>query len=278
MEYLEFKITCKEAYRDILIAEMAGIGFDSFLETTEGFDAYILPGDLNKNDWNGLLAQYKDPAGIHIQEGLLPKVNWNEAWEKHYDPIAVGDQVYVRATFHPSKAGSFAHEIIINPKMSFGTGHHATTYLMLTWQLSLDHENKMVMDAGSGTGILAIMAKKLGAKMVTAFDIDDWSVANGNENFEINGLQEMTMQKGDVRTVNTESDYDLILANINKNVLIDEMSVYAESLKNGGNLVLSGFYEKDMADIRSVAEKCGLVYQNQKNNNQWAALLFSKTH
>ncbi|NHE57047.1 50S ribosomal protein L11 methyltransferase [Cyclobacterium plantarum] len=278
MEYLEFKITCKEAYREILMAEMAGIGFDSFLETEEGFDAYILPGDLDKNEWKELLARYTGPASIQIREGILPKVNWNEAWEKHYDPITVMDKVYVRATFHPSKEAAFAHEIIINPKMSFGTGHHATTYLMLTWQLSLDHQNKKVMDAGSGTGILAIMAKKLGAETVTAFDIDDWSVANGNENFEINGLQNITMQKGNVRTVNKERYYDLVLANINKNVLLDEMATYAQVLDKEGYLVLSGFYESDIADIRKEAEKCGLLYKDKKSNNQWAALLFGKTH
>ncbi|SHM40170.1 ribosomal protein L11 methyltransferase [Cyclobacterium lianum] len=278
MEYLEFKITCSPSYREILIAEMAGIGFDSFLETEAGIDAYILPEELDRKDWEALIARYKEAAAVQVSEGVLPKVNWNEAWEKHYDPIAVADQVYVRATFHPSKAASFVHEIIINPKMSFGTGHHATTFLMLSWQLSLDHRHKKVMDAGSGTGILAIMAKKLGAKFVTAFDIDDWSVENGNENFEINGLVGTIMQKGTVRSVSKEKNYDLILANINKNVLLDELPTYAGDLSAGGLLVLSGFYEKDIPEIRKAAEEQGLEYRDKKCSKQWAAVLFSRTH
>ncbi|WP_162418291.1 50S ribosomal protein L11 methyltransferase [Cyclobacterium roseum] len=277
MEYQEFNITCTSEYKDILIAELADIGFDSFLETETGFDACILSGTLDTSLWKNFLERYENPAQIKVNERRLPKMNWNEEWEKNYDPISLTDKVYVRATFHPSRKDEFIHEIIINPKMSFGTGHHATTFLMLEWMLSLDLQAKKVMDAGSGTGILAIMAKKLGAKEVIAFDIDEWSVENGNENFEINGLTGLYMQKGSVTTVEAPGQFDLILANINKNVLLDEIKTYSTKLTPGGQLLLSGFYEGDSEDIRREAGLYNLKPVGQKTNHQWAALLFTKT-
>lgn len=277
MEYQEFNITCASEYKDILIAEMAGIGFDSFLETETGFDACILSGALDASLWKHFLAQYEKPAQIKVRERRLPKVNWNEEWEKNYDPITLADKVYVRATFHPNRKDEFIHEIIINPKMSFGTGHHATTFLMLEWMLTLNLQSKKVMDAGSGTGILAIMAKKLGAKKVTAFDIDEWSVENGNENFEINDLAGLHMQKGTVFTAEAPGQYDLIVANINKNVLLDEIKTYSQKLGLNGQLLLSGFYEGDSEDIRLEAGQHNLKPLGEKVNNQWAALLFIKT-
>lgn len=256
------------------MAELANIGFDSFLETETGFDAYILETDLKEQLWQEVIKQYLEVAEIKIEEGILAKVNWNEAWEKNYDPISVKDKVYVRATFHPSGAKDHTHEIVINPKMSFGTGHHATTYLMLEWQNEITHKGKRIMDAGSGTGILAIMAMKLGGDSVTAFDVDEWSVENGKENFEINGFPDLDMQTGDIRSVKTLEKYDLILANINKNVLLDEMEVYAHKLFPGGQLLLSGFYEADIPDIRQQAAKYGMVLKGEKIRNQWASLLF----
>lgn len=276
MEYLEFKISCKEAYREILMAELANIGFDSFLETDIGFDAYILQEDQNEQLWQEVMERYQEEAAIKIEAGLLAKINWNEAWEKNYDPISVADKVYVRATFHPSREKDHKHEIVINPKMSFGTGHHSTTYLMLEWQNEINHQDKVVMDAGSGTGILAIMAMKLGARQVTAFDIDEWSVENGKENFEINGYKNLEMQTGDIRSVETYEGYDLILANINKNVLLDEMNEYAEKLLKGGQLLLSGFYESDIADISKKAAMSGFIPMGKKVRNRWTSLLFKK--
>ena len=273
MEYLEFKITCKEAFREILMAELANIGFDSFLETETGFDAYIPEPGLEEALWLAVIQQYQEVAEITIEEGILAKVNWNETWEKNYDPISVHDKVYVRATFHPSRDNDYVHEIVINPKMSFGTGHHATTYLMLEWQNEISHKGKRIMDAGSGTGILAIMAMKLGGVKVTAFDIDEWSVENGKENFEINGYPDLEMQLGDIRSVKTLEKYDLILANINKNVLLDEIEVYSQKLSPGGLLLLSGFYEADTPDIIQQAAKYGMVLKGEKTRNQWASIL-----
>ncbi|WP_339900971.1 50S ribosomal protein L11 methyltransferase [uncultured Cyclobacterium sp.] len=276
MEYLEFKISCKEEYREILMAELANIGFDSFLETNKGFDAYIPQEDQDEQLWQEVISRYQEEAAIKIEAGILAKINWNEAWEKNYDPIAVADKVYVRATFHPSKSREFKNEIVINPKMSFGTGHHSTTYLMLEWQNEIKHTGKVVMDAGSGTGILAIMAMKLGAKRVTAFDIDEWSVENGKENFEINSFDSLEMQTGNISSVRTEEAYHLILANINKNVLLDEMEAYAKHLLAGGQLLLSGFYESDITDISEKAKNYGLSLVGKKVRNKWTSVLFKK--
>jgi ribosomal protein L11 methyltransferase len=204
----------------------------------------------------------------------MEKINWNAEWEKNYDPIAVDDLVYVRASFHPSQPG-FKHEIVINPKMSFGTGHHATTFQMLRHQGTIDHQGKRVLDVGSGTGILAIMAHLLGASQIQAFDIDDWCVANGNENFELNAVS-ASMWLGTIKEVNPIGPFDIILANINKNVLLDEMAFYSTLLVNQGYLLLSGFYKEDVNDIVEVANQTGLILIGQQSKDNWAALVFKK--
>ncbi|MEB2783170.1 50S ribosomal protein L11 methyltransferase [Algoriphagus persicinus] len=274
MDYREFKIKCLDEFREILVAELSMIGFDSFLETEEGIDAYTLESDFDRVAFDEVIAQYREVAKISLEEGVLPKVNWNEEWEKNYDPIAVDDLVYVRASFHASKP-EFAHEIVINPKMSFGTGHHATTFQMLRHQGKIDHQRKRVLDVGSGTGILAVMAHLLGASEVEAFDIDDWCVDNGNENFELNGLT-TRMQLGTIREVNPKGEFDILLANINKNVLLDEMSIYADLLKDNGFLLLSGFYTEDIDDLNDCAKPLGLVLISQQSKDNWAALILKK--
>lgn len=274
MDYLEFKIKCLDEFREILIAELSEIGFDSFLETEEGFEAYTLEEDLDREAFDAVIAQYKVEGQLSIFESIMPKVNWNEEWEKNYDPIPVDDLVYVRASFHPSVPG-FRHEIVINPKMSFGTGHHATTYQMLRHQGQIDHVGKRVLDVGSGTGILAIMADILGAKEVEAFDIDDWCVDNGNENFDLNHVK-TRMGLGTIREVDPKGQFDIILANINKNVLLDEMSIYAELLVVKGYLLLSGFYTQDIADLMECATPLGLKLMNEGSKNNWAALILQK--
>ncbi|EOZ92138.1 Ribosomal protein L11 methyltransferase [Indibacter alkaliphilus LW1] len=275
MHYLEFKISCKEPFREILIAELAEIGFDSFLETDQGVDAYIEESQFERDSYQEVIDKYQVAASIVVEEGLMDKVNWNEEWEKHYDPIMVGEKVYVRASFHDAKP-EFEYEILINPKMSFGTGHHATTYLMISHQLEVDHRACRVLDIGAGTGILGIMAHKLGAAHVEAFDIDEWCVENGNENFDLNGMQEIRMGKGTVREVKPQGEFEIILANINKNVLLDEMEVYASLVKKGGKLFLSGFYEHDIADIEAKANEFSFVKESQKTKDNWAALLLTK--
>ncbi|MGY6520846.1 MAG: 50S ribosomal protein L11 methyltransferase [Mongoliitalea sp.] len=275
MQYLEFKISCSEDFREILIAELSEVGFDSFLETDTGFDAYIPEDQLERSSYEEVIARYAAQAEIQVTEGKMAKVNWNEEWEKHYDPIMVENQVYVRASFHEEKP-EFPYQIHINPKMSFGTGHHATTYSMLAHQLETDHQGKRVLDIGAGTGILAIMAHLLGASEVEAFDIDEWCVENGDENFALNGMSHVKMGKGTVREVKPQGLYDIVLANINKNVLLDEMEVYGTLVQTGGTLLLSGFYEHDIADIEASATKEGFKLLGQKVKDNWTALKFQK--
>jgi ribosomal protein L11 methyltransferase len=275
MQYLEFKFSCKESFREILIAELAEVGYDSFLETDEGFDAYIQEDLFDRKAYQQVIDQYLDAASLQVTEAIMPKVNWNEEWEKNYDPIEVGDQVYVRASFHQPRP-EFKYEILINPKMSFGTGHHATTFLMLSHQLTIDHKDKSVLDIGSGTGILAIMAHQLGAKEIEAFDIDEWCVDNGNENFDLNGMSVVRMGKGTVREVRPQGEFDIVLANINKNVLLDEMEVYATLVKTNGYLLLSGFYEHDVLDVAEKAFQYGFVEKEVQTKDGWAALILEK--
>lgn len=274
MDYLEFKIKCLDEFQEILIAELAEIGFDSFLENEDGIDAYILESEFNREKFTEVLSEYQQAGQISLTEGLMPKVNWNEEWEKNYDPIEVEDLVYVRASFHESKPG-FKHEIVINPKMSFGTGHHATTFQMLRHQGELNHSSRRVLDVGSGTGILAIMAQLLGARQVEAFDIDDWCVDNGNENFDLNGLT-TRMGLGTIREVNPVGPFEIVLANINKNVLLDELEIYSGLLTTDGFLLLSGFYTEDIEDLINAAAPFGLVLRKKSSKDNWAALILQK--
>lgn len=275
MEYLEFKISCSEPFREILIAELSEVGFDSFMETDEGIDAYIQEDLIDREAYQEIIDRYREAGSIVVTEGKMPKVNWNEEWEKNYDPIFVADQVYVRASFHKPRP-EFKYEIHINPKMSFGTGHHATTFLMLSHQLSVVHSAKRVLDIGAGTGILAIMAHKLGATAIDAFDIDEWCVENGNENFDLNQMPHVRMGKGTVREVKPQGEFDIVLANINKNVLLEEMEIYEGLIIKGGKLLLSGFYQHDVTDVQNKAASFGLSLLNQKTKDNWAALIFEK--
>ncbi|GAB3653618.1 50S ribosomal protein L11 methyltransferase [Echinicola sediminis] len=275
MEYLEFKINCNQEFTEILIAELAEVGFDSFLETDEGLEAYIQEDLFDRGAYREVIDRYQEVANISVSEGKMPKVNWNEEWEKHYDPISIGTEVYVRASFHAPRE-EVKYDILINPKMSFGTGHHATTYLMLSHQLETPHEGKSMIDIGSGTGILAIMAHKLGASHVEAFDIDNWCVENGNENFELNGMGQVKMGLGTIREVNPSGPFDIVMANINKNVLMDEMEVYVSLMKPDAKLFLSGFYEQDVPDLQYMAESLGLRLKGQKAKDNWAAIVFEK--
>ena len=274
MEYVQVTLTCLEEYREILIAELAAIGFDSFLETETGIEGYVLQEQFSRDSFDEVISTYRESAALTVVEGVLPKVNWNEEWEKNYDPIEVGKLVYVRASFHSPQPG-FQYEIVINPKMSFGTGHHATTFQLLSLQGNIDHQGKRVLDVGSGTGILAIMAHLLGAKEVEAFDIDSWCVDNGNENFELNGLSTQ-MGLGTIREVKPKGPYELILANINKNVLLDELAIYTSLLAPHGILLLSGVYTEDIDDLNQAASLNGLHLTTQSTKDNWAALEFQK--
>lgn len=272
MYHTRLQVTCLPEFSEILMAELAEAWFDTFLENENGFEAYVEEDKYDKPLVEAIRLKYQPSTPLDFAFSKIPKKNWNEAWEKSYSPIVVEDKCLIRATFHqPDK--KYPCEIIITPKMSFGTGHHQTTYLMVKNMLDIDHRDKRVMDAGCGTAILAILASKLGAKEVQAFDIDEWSVTNGNENTGINHCDNIHIQQGTITEVNLTGKFDIILANINKNVLLDEIKIYSKYLNDGGQLLLSGFLTLDIPDLLKEASSHNLTEVRCDERETWAALL-----
>ena len=275
MDYIELKIKCKEEFREILLAELAEAGFSSFTESEKGLEAYAEPADFEKPIFDEIISRYHKEAGIKYELGKIARQNWNKEWESNYDPIFVNDRCAVRATFHEPMP-QYEHEIIITPKMSFGTGHHQTTRLMLCHQLNANHQGKRVLDVGCGTGILAIMASKLGASEVKACDIDEWAVENSRENFGLNHCSNIEVQQGTLKETNFTGTFDIVLANINKNVLLEEIKSYVNYLSPRGLLFLSGFYETDVEDLLAEAGKFGLIKKAQDSEKNWTAMVMSR--
>lgn len=273
MEYLEVKITCDESFRDIIIAELDDAGYDSFWETEEGVNAYIARQEYDEELLRALLQKYASITPINFTAEDLKEKNWNEEWEKNYDPIVVEDQVFVGASFHRALQ-QYPYNILINPRMSFGTGHHETTYLMLSQQLEINHQDKRVLDIGCGTGILSIMAALKGAGYILAVDNNDWAVNNCRDNIEQNKVN-VELKEGTIDMVPLQK-FDIILANINRNVLLEEAGKYTEFLHDDGLLLLSGFYTHDVDDIAESFENTGFRINNQMEKNNWVAVKFSK--
>ena len=276
MDYILINVHCDEPFSEILIAEMELLDFDSFVETEAGFEAYINEAVFSHPAVQTLFNRYRKQTRIWYELKKVPKVNWNEEWEKNYDPIEVGDQVYIRATFHAPKP-EVPYDIVINPKMSFGTGHHATTHQMVALQMGIDHQDKDVIDIGAGTGILAIMAAKLGAKSVAATDIDDWCIENAEENFGLNNITPAFVKQGVIADLKLTETYDIVLANINTNILLEEMEHYVNLMRDEAYLLLSGFYTFDQEQILERAESLGLKKVKDSERNKWAALVLQKS-
>lgn len=272
MEYIEFDFTCSADFAEILMAELAEIGFETFTEEPEGLKAYVQEPDFDENTLNEVLARYKDYFEFTFTRQNIAKQNWNATWESNYAPITVANQVMVRASFHlPNEA--YKYDIVINPKMSFGTGHHDTTSMMMAFQLEIEHQNKSVLDVGCGTGILAILSEKLGAKSTRGFDIEEWAAQNSVENAQINFCTKSTFVQGTIET-EPEEEYDIILANINRNILLRDVPQYIQKMIKGGVLLISGFYVSDQAEIQNHFEQLGLRMIGQKQQNQWACMMF----
>jgi ribosomal protein L11 methyltransferase len=274
MNYIELDIKVEPDFSEIIVAELGELGFESFVETDEGLLAYIPEENFQETELNELTAKYLELTAIATTWKSLERKNWNEEWEKSYEPIEVGKQVRVRATFHAADP-AFKYDLLIQPKMSFGTGHHETTWLVMNEQLSLPHNDISVMDVGCGTGILAILAAKLGATSLLGFDIDEWAVENTVENFEMNELSaETEVFQGTIDKVPAEKTFGGILANINRNILLSEIPKYVQHLQPGGWLVTSGFYETDQQDIEQCAAENGLKKLRSNTRNQWACVVF----
>lgn len=275
MYYTRLQVICNPDFAEILMAEIAEAGFDTFMETDKGFEAYVELEKFDKEQLQYIKDRYSDQTPLIFYQDRIEKQNWNEEWEKSYQPIIVDDRCLIRAEFHKIDK-VYPYVITITPKMSFGTGHHQTTYLMVKAQMDIDHQNKRVMDAGCGTAILSIMASKRGANEVVAFDIDEWSVVNGQENIEVNNCNNISLQQGKLSELNITGTFDIVLANINKNVLLEEIKLYQKYLVPGGLLLLSGFYTHDIADLLKEGSTYNLKEVSRDERESWASLLLKK--
>lgn len=272
--YLEFnfQINPLTPWNEILMAELITVGFDSFTETNEGILGYIQKELFQEKDLEQLHIFGMEEVEISYIFSEMPNINWNEEWEKNFSPINVENRVQIRAEFHASE--NLDYEIIIQPKMSFGTGHHATTYLMIQQMLDMDFRGKKVLDMGCGTGILAIFSKMKGAGDTLAIDIDEWSVENAKENAGGNHT-EFRIEKGTAENLGSET-FDIILANINRNILMSDISKYVSVLEEGGSLLLSGLCFFDVDDILEVCTAQKLTLKKKYQREEWVSLLLQK--
>jgi len=254
---------------NMVIAILSDYGFEGFEE-----EEYLLKAYMDKNGFNETtFAELIQPYHLSYDIHTIQPQNWNKVWEDHFEPVIVHDFVGIRAHFHLPLA-NVQHEIVITPKMSFGTGHHATTYMMIEQMQHLSFHNKHVLDFGTGTGILAILSEKLGAAYVLAIDIDDWSIENAKENMNRNDCTSITLQQADGLTVTAK--YDIVLANINKNVIQQNMQQLYDSLAIEGCLLISGLLAEDEAEVLKAANIFDLKYRNTIHNQQWISMLFAR--
>jgi len=253
--------------KELLIAQLSLVGYDGFEEGANYLHAFIPSNNFNAEELVQISPQFS------YSKELIKARNWNETWEKSFQPVEIGKFCRIRANFHPPLT-DFQFEIIITPKMSFGTGHHATTHLMIEFMQDVDIKEKEILDFGTGTGILAILADKMGASKVLAIDNDDWSIRNAEENFFVNRSRAIQLKKTD--SIDSEPQFDLILANINKHVLLSNMTKLGQHLKSSGVLLMSGLLTGDRPEIEKEALKIGLSFQQIMEKNGWIALKFGK--
>ena len=264
---IEFQNISQEQ-SDILIAQLSEIGFEGFEEEENKLKAFIVSTVFDEK----LLKNISAPLQLDFSKTIIEETNWNQVWESNFDPVIVDDFVAVRADFHePIKGVEF--EIIITPKMSFGTGHHATTYMMMQQMREIDFTNKSVFDFGTGTGVLAILVEKLGAKNILAIDNDSWSIENAAENIKRNDCTAINLRLADTAAMNGK--FDIILANINKNVILENLEVLSKQLSVNGYLVLSGLLIEDEEDIITKSKKNGLKILKRDKRGNWLLLKLS---
>lgn len=273
MNFLELncELTTLEPWREIFIAELAEKGFESFVETNSGFLGYIQEPLFNPE----MLMDLKSHAEIKsLETKIIPAENWNATWETNFEPVYIQNKLAIVAPFHESPS-NFDQVITIMPKMSFGTGHHQTTRLVSEQLFNLDFKKKSVLDMGTGTGILAILAEKLGASSIFAPDIDEWSFQNASENAQTNNCSKIEFALGGIETIQNKK-FNIILANINKNILIQQFSVYSKAITQNGILIISGFFETDKNQLIEEALNHGFQFDMIKTEDEWAMIQFTK--
>jgi len=278
MKYSEVIFTCKggaDWHRELLVQDLANIGFDTFEEREAGFAAYIASEQFDAPLLESLLIRQPPGFEVNYTRREIAPQNWNAVWESNFEPVVIADQCYVRATFH-SPRPDYPYEIVIDPKMAFGTGHHQTTSLMMRYMLETAFAGKNVLDMGCGTGILAILAAKLGATQVLAIDNDPVCVASVAENKKLNDVEHIEARCGTADLI-SGMQFDIILANINRNILLDQLSSYAQCLGVEGELYISGFYDgDDLHTLKTAAMGYNLHHRGHKEQNGWAAARFIK--
>lgn len=278
MQYIKaiFQFDHIEEYQqDLFTSDLADIGFDAFEEGTKGFTAYVLKENFVEEQLKSLIESYDKDFVTHYEIAEVAEENWNLEWEKNFEPLVVYDVCYVRATFHKAEP-SYPYEIIIDPKMAFGTGHHQTTTMMMEYIIAADVKDKAILDMGCGTGILAILAAKMGASTLTAIDYDEVCYESTIENAGLNEVENISAICGGKESI-PEIPFDIIFANINRNILLDQIARYAEVLVENGRIFFSGFYlNPDLELIKIRCAKYGLNYVDHKERDNWVAAQFVK--
>ncbi|MEX1382773.1 50S ribosomal protein L11 methyltransferase [Lutibacter sp.] len=268
-----FLVEPKEPATEILIAQLGFAGFESFVENEDGVTAYIQEGDWNSDILNDIQILNSNEFKFKIKEEVIEHTNWNSEWEKNFNSIQVDNLVSIRAPFHENP--NLKYDIVIEPKMSFGTGHHETTHMMVQHLLNLDLSGKKVLDMGCGTGILAIFAEMKGAKPIDAIDIDNWCYLNSIENAERNNCKQISVFEGDASLL-INKKYDVIIANINRNILLNDMQSYMDCLNDDGVILFSGFYQEDIPIINAEVSKYDFKIDTIIERNNWVALKYKK--
>ncbi len=266
-----FSVEPKELGSEILIAELEDTAFESFIETENGLSAYVQKELWNENILDDIQILHSEEFTISYTIEEIEQVNWNEEWEKNFEPIDIDGICQIRAPFHEKNEAQY--DIVIEPKMSFGTGHHETTFMMAQHLLETDVTGMKTLDMGCGTAILAILAEMRGAQPIDAIDIDNWCYLNSIENAERNNCKHITVYEGDAALL-VDQQYDLIIANINRNILLNDMQAYVNRLNKGGILLLSGFYEEDIPFIDASCTEKGLTYVKKFQKNNWVSLKY----
>ena len=275
MKTFEYSFTApsSDIQHDMLITMLAEIGFDSFMDDAMGLKSYCSADNRDDLAVENLLLEpsFSDIRLLKVEE--MPDKDWNEVWEASYQPVVVNDRCRVRAPFHEPDP-SFEFDLVIEPKMSFGTANHETTAQIIQLMLETDFQGKAVLDMGSGTAVLAILAKKLGAAHTVAIDNDEWAYRNAFTNTELNGVSDIEIILGDASAI--QGSFDVVLANINRNILLRDMHLYVAAMRPDAHIFFSGFYTEDLESIKAEAERLGLHYCRHLSRNNWVAAEFVK--